>query len=71
VAYQIKGTVSFDLSHIGMMISNSLAYSHLEELAIAAQENDIQLMISMEESQKTIKFYPFIRIFQNYTHMLG
>ena len=49
---QIRGTVSFDLSHIGMMISNSLAYSHLEELAIAAQENNIQLMISMEESEK-------------------
>lgn len=49
---QIRGTVSFDLSHIGMMISNSLAYSHLEELAIAAQENNVQLMISMEESGK-------------------
>ena len=49
---QIRGTVSFDLSHIGMMISNSLAYSHLEELAIAAQENNVQLMISMEESRK-------------------
>lgn len=54
-ANQIKGTVSFDLSHIGMMISGSLAYSHLEELAKVAQGYDIQLMISMEESQKTDK----------------
>ncbi|MEQ2528455.1 proline dehydrogenase family protein [Bacillaceae bacterium CLA-AA-H227] len=60
-ANQIKGTVSFDLSHIGMMISDSLAYSHLEELAKVAQENDIQLMISMEESQKTDKILSIYR----------
>lgn len=60
-ANQIKGTVSFDLSHIGMMISDSLAYSHLEELARVAQENDIQLMISMEESQKTDKILSIYR----------
>ncbi|MBL5768759.1 proline dehydrogenase family protein [Heyndrickxia sporothermodurans] len=60
-AYHIKGTVSFDLSHIGMMISDSLAYSHLKELAKIAQENDIQLMISMEESQKTDKILSIYR----------
>lgn len=54
-ANQIKGTVSFDLSHIGIMISDSFAYNHLDELAKVAQGNDIQLMISMEESQKTDK----------------
>ncbi|MFB7305261.1 proline dehydrogenase family protein [Heyndrickxia sporothermodurans] len=60
-ANQIKGTVSFDLSHIGMMISDSFTYSNLEELAKAAQENDIQLMISMEESQKTDKILSIYR----------
>ncbi|WP_042144305.1 proline dehydrogenase family protein [Paucisalibacillus sp. EB02] len=60
-ANQIKGTVSFDLSHIGMMITDSLAYSHLEELARVAQENEIQLMISMEESQKTNKILSIYR----------
>jgi proline dehydrogenase len=64
-ANQIKGTVSFDLSHIGMMISHSLAYSHLEELAKVAQENDIQLMISMEESQKTDKILSIYRDITN------
>lgn len=60
-ANQIRGTVSFDLSHIGMMISDSLAYNHLKELAKVAQENDIQLMISMEESQKTDKILSIYR----------
>ncbi|MDR4887535.1 proline dehydrogenase family protein [Fredinandcohnia sp. QZ13] len=60
-ANKIKGTVSFDLSHIGMMISDLLAYSQLEELAKVAQENDIQLMISMEESQKTDKILSIYR----------
>lgn len=54
-ANQIRGTVCLDLSHIGMMISSSLAYSHLEEVAIAAQENDINLILGMEESDKTNK----------------
>lgn len=52
---QMKATVSFDLSHIGMMISDSLAFTNLEELAKEAQKHNIQLMISMEESQKTDK----------------
>ncbi|MEW5571368.1 proline dehydrogenase family protein [Rossellomorea marisflavi] len=49
----MKATVSFDLSHIGMMVSDDLAFIHLEELASAAAKNGISLMISMEESQKT------------------
>ncbi|PAD14422.1 proline dehydrogenase family protein [Shouchella clausii] len=50
---QMKATVSFDLSHIGMMISDSVAFTNLEELAKVAHQHNIQLMISMEESQKT------------------
>ncbi len=50
---QMKATVSFDLSHIGMMIFDSVAFTNLEELAKVAQKHNIQLMISMEESQKT------------------
>jgi len=49
----LKATVSFDLSHIGMIISEEFAFANLEELAKEARKYDIQLMISMEESQKT------------------
>ncbi|MGI8317042.1 proline dehydrogenase family protein [Halobacillus mangrovi] len=52
---QLKTTVSFDLSHIGMMLSDELAFTNLKELAEEAQKHHIQLMISMEESQKTDK----------------
>ncbi len=52
---QMDATVSFDLSHIGMMISDTLVFTNLEELAKEAQKHNIQLMISMEESQKTDK----------------
>ncbi|WP_374055866.1 proline dehydrogenase family protein [Rossellomorea sp. FM04394] len=52
-AVELRATVSFDLSHIGMMISDELALNHLKELAKEAQQHGIQLMISMEESQKT------------------
>lgn len=54
-----KATVSFDLSHIGMMISDSVAFTNLKELAKVAQKHNIQLMISMEESQKQIPFYHY------------
>lgn len=54
---QFKATVSFDLSHIGMMLSDELAFTNLEELAKEAQKQNIQLMISMEESQKTDKIF--------------
>lgn len=52
---QMDATVSLDLSHIGMMISDTLVFTNLEELAKEAQKHNIQLMISMEESQKTDK----------------
>lgn len=52
-AKELKSTVSFDLSHLGMSISDALATKHLEEIALQAQQYDIQLMISMEESEKT------------------
>lgn len=52
-AKEMKSTISFDLSHIGMSISDALATKHLKEIALQAQQYDIQLMISMEESEKT------------------
>ncbi|MGO4109906.1 proline dehydrogenase family protein [Paenibacillus sp. YAF4_2] len=49
----IPARVSFDLSHIGLSISKSLAYSCLIDLAEQAAGTDIELFISMEESGKT------------------
>ncbi|WP_336788618.1 proline dehydrogenase family protein [Paenibacillus sp. MMO-177] len=49
----LPGRVSFDLSHIGLMISPSLAYANLTELAGQAEGTEIELFISMEESGKT------------------
>lgn len=48
-----EGTVSFDLSHIGMMIDEDFTYDQLNELAEVAKERQVTLMISMEESEKT------------------
>lgn len=49
----MKQTVSLDLSHIGLSINAELAYKHLVELARKANQYEITLMISMEESSKT------------------
>ncbi|MED4171092.1 proline dehydrogenase family protein [Halalkalibacterium halodurans] len=46
-------TVSFDLSHIGLSYQFDTAYGHLIELAEKANEHEVTLMISMEESTKT------------------
>lgn len=47
------GRVSFDLSHIGLVLDTELAYSHLMKLAEQAQKVAVELFISMEESSKT------------------
>ncbi|WP_138752131.1 proline dehydrogenase family protein [Paenibacillus sinopodophylli] len=49
----ISSRVSFDLSHIGLLLDTELAYSHLMNLAAHAQKLGVQLFISMEESAKT------------------
>lgn len=49
----IPARVSFDLSHIGLSISKSLANSYIIDLARQAAGTDIELFISMEESGKT------------------
>ncbi|WP_411502567.1 proline dehydrogenase family protein [Brevibacillus centrosporus] len=45
--------ISFDLSHVGLLVSKELACFHVEEMAAAAKRNHQYLMISMEESTKT------------------
>ncbi|MDX8290775.1 proline dehydrogenase family protein [Metabacillus indicus] len=49
----IKSTISFDLSHIGMSVDRELALKNLKEMAQAAELYHLNLMISMEESEKT------------------
>lgn len=45
--------VSFDLSHIGLMLDTELAYTNLAKLAARTLETELELFISMEESAKT------------------
>lgn len=49
----IAGRVSFDLSHIGLMLGTEVALEHLLKLAEQAEQSGIELFISMEESAKT------------------
>ncbi|TCP23724.1 L-proline dehydrogenase [Scopulibacillus darangshiensis] len=49
----LHATISFDLSHIGLFISEAFAQDQLEELAEEAKAYHLTLMISMEESAKT------------------
>ncbi len=45
--------ISFDLSHVGLLVNPQLALAHVEEMAAAAAHKGHYLMISMEESSKT------------------
>jgi proline dehydrogenase len=51
--YKLNASVSFDLSHLGLIIDKSLALSNASRLAQAAQEAGIELMVSMEGSERT------------------
>jgi proline dehydrogenase len=50
---QIDASVSFDLSHIGMVIDPELGYQNASTLAEAARAAEIELMISMEGTDRT------------------
>lgn len=68
----MSGRVSFDLSHIGLLVDRELALRHLLELGELSQKYTIELFISMEESAKTesilevyrqvVAIYPLIGI---------
>ncbi|MEW4371045.1 proline dehydrogenase family protein [Paenibacillus kandeliae] len=68
----MSGRVSFDLSHIGLLLDAELALKHLLQLGQLAQPLGIELFISMEESAKTddilhiyekaVAIYPLIGI---------
>jgi proline dehydrogenase len=49
----LQSSVSLDLSHIGLSLNKNLTIEHLEQLADDAERNNIEIMISMEGSEKT------------------
>jgi proline dehydrogenase len=51
--YKLNASISLDLSHIGLVIDKSLALSNASLLAQATQEAGIEMMISMEGSERT------------------
>ena len=50
---RLNSSVSFDLSHLGMAIDAELAYENACILAGAARDADIEMMISMEGTDRT------------------
>ena len=51
--YNLQSSVSLDLSHIGLSVEKVLAIKNLKDLAKEAQSSGIEIMISMEGSEKT------------------
>jgi len=51
--YNVKSSVSLDLSHIGLTIDKNLALDNLKQLAEKAEPANLEIMISMEGSEKT------------------
>ncbi|GAB6991106.1 proline dehydrogenase family protein [Paenibacillus pini] len=63
-------TVSLDLSHIGLTVSEELAYQHLIELAREAAHFGINIMIGAEESSKTNMIHAiYKRVHERYTNV--
>lgn len=62
--------VSFDLSHIGLLLDHELTYRHLIALAEQAKHANIELFISMEESAKTDDILAiYKRAARDYSHI--
>ncbi|MEL6551940.1 MAG: proline dehydrogenase family protein [Cyanobacteria bacterium J06621_11] len=49
----IDASVSLDLSHIGMVIDSDLCYQHACQLAQQSQQTGLEMMISMEGTDRT------------------
>jgi proline dehydrogenase len=52
-AQNLDSPISLDLSHIGMVIDSKLAYTNACSLARAAQDTGLEVMISMEGTDRT------------------
>jgi len=66
----LDATVSLDLSHIGMMIDEDLAYNHLVDLSREAALHGMTLMIGAEESAKTDQIHAlYKRISESYPNV--
>jgi proline dehydrogenase len=50
---KLRSGVSLDLSHIGLSVSQALALANTRRIALAAREAGLELMISMEGSERT------------------
>ena len=55
--YNLQSSVSLDLSHIGLSVDKKLGIENLNDLAEEAESSDIEIMISMEGSEKTDKIF--------------
>ncbi|HZR42063.1 MAG TPA: proline dehydrogenase family protein [Ktedonobacteraceae bacterium] len=53
IAHNLRGSVSLDLSHIGLVIDTDLALNNASMLAQAAHEAGIEVIIGMEGSERT------------------
>jgi len=51
--YNLKSSVSLDLSHVGLAVDKNMALDNLAQLAEMAETANIEIMISMEGSEKT------------------
>jgi proline dehydrogenase len=63
-----KASVSLDLSHIGLAISEELALDHARQIAAAADNAGREMMISMESSSRTDAI---LRIHETLCHRYG
>jgi len=58
---QLDSTISFDLSHVGSMISPELGYQNTRRMARAAAEHGLELIISMEASDRVDDIFAVYR----------
>ena len=49
----LDSSVSLDLSHLGLVVDSELAFENASRLASAAREGNLEVMVSMEGSERT------------------
>ena len=68
--YNLQSSVSLDLSHIGLSVEKEQAIENMKELAKESQASGIEIMISMEGSEKTDNIFSvYEEVSKNYRNV--
>jgi proline dehydrogenase len=68
--HRLDASVSLDLSHVGLAVDEEVAFTNMSKLAQSADDAGLEIMISMEGSERTTAIFDMHqRLCEHFTHI--